>query len=146
MRSGLVLLGLVACGDSGSATKLDAPSGDSELVVDAAPSKLGSVTAVMDVTCPMGTPPNATCKQVTVTGCPGIETESIDAGVAVAYAQGGYRQVFVSWATDWEQTQASGIKTAACRPATMMKWIFDEPSIHAASRTIGFCGEGFSGG
>jgi hypothetical protein len=65
---------------------------------------------------------------------------------AMAYAQGGFRQVFVSWMTDWEQTTASGIKTAACRPATIMKWIFDEPSIHAASRSLGFCGEGFSGG
>ena len=169
----MVIAGLVACGDSGSSAKLDAAF-DAELVVDATPSKLGSVTNVMDVTCPMGTPPAATCKQVTVTGCPGIESESIDATVAVLvpigtargtiahfsggggqgfqlggampYAQGGFRQVFVSWASDWEQTQSSGIKTAACRPATLMKWIFDEPTIHAASRTIGFCGEGFSGG
>jgi hypothetical protein len=65
---------------------------------------------------------------------------------ATEYQMAGYRQVFVSWNSDWEQTQTSGIKTAACRPATVLKWIFDEPSLHAGSQATAFCGEGHSGG
>lgn len=133
----------------------------------------GTVTA-MDATCPGTAPPGATCLQVTVTGCPGIESESIDATLAIVaplatpigtivqfsgsggegfhaaglanYRAANYRQVLVGWRTDWEQTASHGIKTAACRPATLMKWIFDEPRLHASSRATAFCGEGFSGG
>jgi hypothetical protein len=174
MRKAALLM-LVACGGGSGGAPRDGDTIDGvDIQIDAAPQLLGTVTNVADVTCPMGAPPNATCKSVTVTGCPGIENEPIDATVAVSvpigtvrgtithfsggggegfqvqgamqYAQGGFRQVFVSWATDWEQTTSHGIKTAACRPATIMKWIFDEPTIHAASRSLGFCGEGFSGG
>lgn len=116
----------------------------------------------------------ASCKQITVTGCPGIETEAIDATVAITmpsatlagtivhfsggggegvqtsgamqYDNAGFRQVFVAWKTDWEQTQSLGIKAAGCRPATVLQWVFSDPSLHAASRALAFCGEGFSGG
>src|SRR5437899_10524800 len=77
-----------ACGDSGSAAKNDAAS---DSAVDAAASKLGTVGNVMDVTCPNGSPPNSTCKQVSITGCPGIESQSIDAIVAVSVPAGTVR-------------------------------------------------------
>jgi hypothetical protein len=126
--------------------------------------------------CPQNAPAGARCKRVTVEGCAGIEAEPITAIVAIrnsgpvgttpkgtvvhfaggggqgfqgggqGYELQGYRGVYVSWATDWEQTQSLGIKAAACRPATILKWIFDEPTLHAGSRAQAFCGEGFSGG
>jgi hypothetical protein len=135
---------------------------------------LGSVVAHGPVSCPSQAPPGATCQQITVTGCPGIETEAIGATVAVlapgaplrgtvTHLKGGggegfltlgsteiqaagFRQVFVSWMTDWEQTVSHGIKTAACRPATVLRWIFDNPSLHGGSRTAAFCAAGKSGG
>ncbi|MEO7732670.1 MAG: hypothetical protein ABIY55_17000 [Kofleriaceae bacterium] len=119
-------------------------------------------------------PPGSLCQRIRVTGCPTIETESITAIVAVLAPAGpvagtlthfnggggegfqisdtarfqaaGLREVFVSWDTDWEQTLGHGIKTAACRPATVLRWIFNEPTLHAQSRTAAFCGEGHSGG
>jgi hypothetical protein len=135
----------------------------------------GIVTNVrMLPSCPQGAPAGATCRQVTVANCPGIANEPLDAIVAMRpetgarrgtvvhfsggggtgyqgggsqqYEDAGFRAVFVAWLTDWEQTTTSGIKVAACRPATVLKWIFDEPTLHAGSRTLGFCGEGFSGG
>jgi len=87
------------------------------------------VTAT-DTTCPVGTPANATCKTVTIAGCPGIETESIDATLAIVapaaaavgtithfsggggegfqgaglapYRTANFAQVVVAWKTDWE--------------------------------------------
>jgi len=78
--------------------------------------------------------------QVTVTGCPGIESEAASAiiavlpgagtraGTIVHFSGGGgttfnelgtddyrnahFQQVFVRWLTDWESTQAQGIKIA----------------------------------
>jgi hypothetical protein len=133
---------------------------------------LGTVTNVQNVTCPSGAPAGSTCKHVSVAGCPLIETTPITATIATlaptttltgtvvhfkggggegfqesgtaAYAAGGLRQVFVSWATDWEQTPDQGIKVAGCRPSTILAWVFQQ--IHGASRSLAFCGEGFSGG
>ncbi|HEX7836465.1 MAG TPA: hypothetical protein VF469_03330, partial [Kofleriaceae bacterium] len=126
--------------------------------------------------CPGGAPAGSTCKAIQVRGCPGIEQESIDATVAILppsgplrgtithfkggggqgfqvqgtaeYQAAGFRQVYLSWGvgSDWEQTASHGIKTAACRPATVLAWIFADPSLHGGSRSVAFCGEGFSGG
>lgn len=166
---------LAACDGGGNADSPDAGDGEVDALPDApAGTNLGVVDGVTDITCPAGVPAAATCKQVTVHGCLGIEAETLDAIVAITqplgtnrgtivhfaggggqgfqtagaatYTQAGFRQVFVSWTRDWEQTQAAGIKTAACRPATVLHWVFEEPTLHAASRTTGFCGEGFSGG
>jgi hypothetical protein len=173
MRSvAFVLLGsLVACDSDGGTTGSDAPP-LSDTTPDAA-SLVGTVTGVIDVACPANTPASLTCKQITVGGCPGIESESLTAtlgiapaigttrgtivhfsggggttfqlGGAMQYTTAGFRQVFVAWASDWEQTTA-GIRAAGCRPSTVLRWIFDEPTLHAGSRAFGFCGEGFSGG
>jgi hypothetical protein len=177
VNRGIVLVALAGCGSSGGAKSGDASSSDAspDAVSDSGPaSQLGTVGGVTDITCPSGAPPGATCRHVAVSGCPGIESESIDATVAFVAAGGtlvgtvthfsggggegfesgggaqyknaGFQQVFVSWASDWEKTASSGIKTAACRPATILKWVFDEPTLHAGRRTLGFCGQGFSGG
>jgi hypothetical protein len=174
------LLTLIAC--------TQAPSAPIDLAPDPAPDPaatsassnvvatagLGMVTNVRNLpTCPSGAPPGATCRQVTVTGCPGIASEPLDAIVAVRAQQGtlrgtvvhfsgsggegfqgsaqnyeaaGFRNVYIGWLNDWEQTQSAGIKTAGCRPATILQWAFSDPSLHNGSRTLGFCGEGMSGG
>lgn len=177
---GLCLL-IAGCGD-GTRTSLDlsaddpAPADDTKALLASPPvtPALGTVVAHGPVSCPSQAPPGATCQQITVTGCPGIETEAIDATVAVlapgaplrgtvTHFKGGggegfltlgsteiqaagFRQVFVSWATDWEQTASHGIKTAACRPATVLRWIFDSPALHGGSRAAAFCAAGKSGG
>jgi hypothetical protein len=147
---------------------------DAQSDAAAATGSVGSVGGVMDTTCPGAAPSGATCKQLTVSGCPGIETEALTATIMIVaptgtrkgtivhfsgsggeeyelaglpnYQTAGFLQVSVSWSTDWEQTHTKGIKTAACRPATVLKWVFDEPTLHAGSRTLGFCGQGMSGG
>jgi hypothetical protein len=171
-----VLVLAIGCGGDGGGAEPDAPVADPDAAPPDGPaaSGLGAVTGVTELAmCPAGAPAGATCKQVTVTGCPGLETEPIDAIVAIrapagadrgtvvhfsggggrgfqgqgaSYTSAGFRTIQVAWATDWEQTQTLGIKAAGCRPATLLKWIFDEPSLHAGSRAAAFCGEGFSGG
>jgi len=177
----LCLLTLVACTQSPSApldpttsdpTSDPVPPGAAADIV--ATAGLGMVTNVRNLaSCPSGAPPGATCRQVTVTGCPGIASEPLDAIVAVRPAMGtlrgtvvhfsgsggegfqgsaqnyeaaGFRNVYIGWLDDWEQTQSSGIRTAGCRPATILQWAFSDPSLHNGSRTLGFCGEGMSGG
>ncbi len=176
MRS-IYLLALAACSQSSSA-ELDPASDPVPASVAAsdvvAASGLGAVTNVRNLaSCPMGAPPGATCRQVTVTGCPGIASEPLDAVVALRtqtgtlrgtvvhfsgsggegfqgsaqnYEAAGFRNVYIGWVSDWEQTQSAGIKTAGCRPATILQWVFSDPSLHNGSRAIGFCGEGSSGG
>jgi hypothetical protein len=171
----------VGCGSTLStpdSPPTDARAAAGELTVAPPPAlALGAVDQVQPVACPTGAgapPPGSLCKQIRVTGCPGIEAEPITAVVAVLtpagpiagtlshfkggggegfqisdttrYQAAGLREVFVSWNADWEQTLSHGIKTAACRPATVLTWIFNEPTLHAQSRTAAFCGEGNSGG
>jgi hypothetical protein len=169
------LLTLVACTQPPSAPDPAPEPADTVAASGvAAAAGLGAVTNVVNLaSCPQGAPPGATCRRVTVTGCPGIATESIDAVVAVRPAMGtlrgtvvhfsgsggegfqgsaqnyetaGFRSVYIGWLTDWEQTQSAGIKTAGCRPATILQWAFSDPSLHNGSRSLGFCGEGSSGG
>jgi len=171
MRRAAILL-VAACGGSPASGTPDAASDAMTSQPDAASSSLGMVSGVMDIACPTGSPTGLSCKRITVAGCPGIENETVDATIGILPATGtvkgtithhsggggqgfqlgatpmyqgaGFRQVYVAWASDWEQTQSAGIKTAACRPATVMRWIFDE--LHGGSRSEAFCGEGFSGG
>jgi hypothetical protein len=171
-----VILG--ACGGK-SATTPDGSGDDAPPAGDAAPDSpsngvLGMVSNPHPVTCPQGAAVGATCTGVTVSGCPGIEAESIEAILAVTmptvavkgtvthfsgsggrgfqgdgvqpYSRAGFRNVQVAWLADWEQTTSAGVLAGGCRPATVLKWIFDEPTLHNGSRALAFCGEGFSGG
>jgi hypothetical protein len=159
---------------SGGSSSGGSSSGDAATLPDAGGSTgaLGTVSNVVAGTCPSGLPAGTTCQVVTVSGCPGLATETLTATVgllaatgtakgtvihlkggggqgvedvgAANYAAAGLRQVFVSWDNDWETTTSAGIKAAACRPATVMKWIFD--TVHGGSRTDAFCGQGHSAG
>ncbi|MEJ7728393.1 MAG: hypothetical protein WKG00_04180 [Polyangiaceae bacterium] len=61
------------------------------------------------------------------------------------YLDAGFRIVEMEWDSAWEASASHpSIKSAACRPATVMQWVFDE--IQGGSRTEGFCGQGQSGG
>jgi hypothetical protein len=65
-----------------------------------------------------------------------------------AYKAAGLQTAAIRWDNTvmWEDTgqQPRSIKVAACRPATVIQWIFD--TIHQKHRDSGFCGEGYSGG
>ena len=133
---------------------------------------VGTVVSIAPVACDASLPSRATCTTLVVR-CPGIEDLQATAavtepsggglkGTLFAHAGGdgtsyysenistylaaGLRVVQVKWASSWEQTQPSttGVLTAACRPATVMKWAFDNP--HGQNRTLAFCGVGHSGG
>jgi len=179
MRIIYCFLGLFAC-NSVSDTSDDVSPGDREVALGTAPdilaaAALGTVTNVRSLaSCPAGAPAGAACRQVTVTNCPGITGEPLDAVVALLpqtgtlrgtvvhfsgsggtgfqiggttqYQAAGFRNVYIAWQAAWEQTQSAGIKTAACRPATIIQWVFSTPGLHGGSRAVGFCGEGFSGG
>lgn len=169
-----LLVILTACGHPEASSSPDAALPDPDLPDAATVSArgLGKVTDEGQIACPRDAPPGASCDHVVVTACPELETETLGATIAVlpptasragtivhlkgdggegfltpsadAYAAAGFEQVFVSWDADWEQAATQGIKAAACRPATILKWTFD--TIHGASRSLGFCGEGKSGG
>jgi hypothetical protein len=177
MRRAAWLVVVVACSSSPNQEPDGAPAKDasaSDSTPPPPPSTLGTVTNVRrNVTCPQGA--TGPCIQVTVSGCPGIESEALDAFILILpggtpsagtilhfsgddgttfnrvgmpeYQQAGFLQAFVAWQSPgWEKTAASGIRTGGCRPATLIRWMFDEPAIHNGDRTLGYCAEGHSGG
>ena len=131
---------------------------------------LGSVKSLGSATCPSGATTGSTCKTIQVT-CPGIPVLNATYGQALAtgtakgtiillsghtgttffngnfadtYRNDGYNVVQLAWATEWEDTGGLGLKTAACRPATVFNYMFS--TTHNKSRTAGFCAQGISGG
>jgi hypothetical protein len=70
-------------------------------------------------------------------------TGNPDAGFSESFTAANLRYVQVAWGSDWAST-GTGIKAAACRPATAFRWIFD--NIHGGIHTKAFCGTGSSGG
>jgi hypothetical protein len=60
------------------------------------------------------------------------------------YLQAGYQTVQTAWATDWEDTGfgAKSIKTAACRAATLLNYIYQTVYDHNG----GMCAQGVSAG
>jgi len=125
---------------------------------------LGSADNVMNnQSCGMGGAPNCTTM---VVHCPGIEDATAvlqttsPSGTAKgtifahgggggtgfygmnvpAFVMNGYRVVQVRWTSDWEKTQNAGILAAACRPATVMQWVFD--NVQKGDKTSGFCAVG----
>lgn len=64
---------------------------------------------------------------------------------AAKYLQDGYRVVQNAWATDWENTgipSTLNIKTAACRPATLLNYFFT----NLYDQKGGMCAQGVSAG
>ena len=131
---------------------------------------LGTVKILGPATCPSNAAKGAVCKSMRVS-CPGIPdldgtlgvtkptgttqgsivlisgsggTAFYNSGFADAYVTDGFRVVQFSWNTDWESTGGIGLKTAACRPATVLQYVFN--TVHQKSRTTGYCGQGLSAG
>lgn len=154
-------------GDGGSAG--DLAGGDED---GGAPLPSGSVVGAATVACPTGAAAGAACTRVTVQ-CPGVEDLSAVVAVAqpaspvgatvVLHNGGGgtamfthgnvpalllqknVRVVQVAWSSSWEvSAMAKSTLVAACRPATLLRWIF--ATAHAQNRSAGFCALGHSGG
>ena len=135
---------------------------------------LGSVSGVTDVTCPLqgSYPTGVKCQRLTVS-CPGVEDIAVTVAVttpaggsgatAILHDGGGGTTIFghgdfaqnlvnrgmntvqLAWATSWEASpMAQSALVAACRPATLFRWVFS--TVHGGSRTAGFCALGQSGG
>jgi hypothetical protein len=158
-----------ATGDAATPPDTDASPPREDADAASAPRSLGTISGVTPGTGGQPCAPGATCTALTVT-CPGIE--DLQAIVAVRlpagapkgtiyvhgggggdqfyatnvdeYVNAGYRVAMVRWTADWEQSLNEGIKAGACRPATVMKWVFD--NVQSADRKTGFCAVGFSGG
>jgi hypothetical protein len=70
------------------------------------------------------------------------------------YFRAGYEVVQIAWQDDWEfisdpiQTGYGNIQAAACRPATVFNWVFNNlfPSILTANSQAGMCALGESAG
>jgi hypothetical protein len=130
----------------------------------------GSVKFNGGTACPSGATTGANCKSITVS-CPGLPdlnatlgaalasgsakgtiillngsggTTFFNSGFADTYLGDGFNVVQLAWASDWASANGAGVKSAACRPATVFKTVFD--TVQLRSRTAGFCGQGISGG
>ncbi|HEV2424528.1 MAG TPA: hypothetical protein VGZ29_06855 [Terriglobia bacterium] len=131
---------------------------------------LGTVTVLGSASCPGGAATGAKCTEITVS-CPGLPNLNAILGVAVptakpvgtivlhnggtgvdffndgfpdVYLGDGFNVVQIAWASDWANANNAGVKSAACRPATVFNYAFK--TVQHSSRTIGFCGQGLSGG
>jgi len=141
---------------------------DEEPVLPTLP--LGTVTVLGPANCPSGATKGAACRLISVS-CPGLSdltatvseafpkvtargtiillsgsggTSFFNSGFANRYLVDGFRVVQLAWTTDWEDTGGIGLKSAACRGATVFKYVFD--NVQAGDRTTGFCAQGTSGG
>ncbi len=130
----------------------------------------GTVTVLGPTSCPAGAATGAGCKSVRVScaGLPDLDatlgvarpsgtvsgtiilvnggpgTTFLNDGFADTYVNDGFNVVQLAWASDWASANDAGVKSAACRPASIFKYAFDV--VQQRSRTIGFCGQGISGG
>ncbi|RMD82707.1 MAG: hypothetical protein D6815_08545 [Candidatus Dadabacteria bacterium] len=70
------------------------------------------------------------------------------AGVLDDLVDAGYRTVQIRWENNWFRAPPGendeGLGELACRPATVLLWIYD--TIHAAQVDLPFCGTGHSNG
>jgi len=122
------------------------------------------------VPCPTGAATGANCEEITVscTGLPpltatlgvalptapligtiilhagGPGTKFLDSGFPATYLADGFNVVQIAWASDWAGATGRGVKSAACRPATVFDYVFKV--VQGSSPSIGFCGQGASGG
>jgi hypothetical protein len=130
----------------------------------------GTVTVLGPTACPEGAATGAGCKQVRVScaGLPDLNatlgvarpagaatgtiilvdggpgTTFMNDGFADTYVDDGFNVVQLAWASSWETANDAGLKSAACRPASIFKYAFNV--VQQQSRTTGFCGQGISGG
>lgn len=133
-------------------------------------SQMGSVTVLGDTTCPEHAAKGAACQLVRVScsGMPDLDAvlgvalpsgeargtitlhagkdgaTFFDNGFSAAYLADGFRVVQLAWKADWAEANGAGVRSAACRPATVYQHVFT--TTHASSRNTGFCAQGISGG
>lgn len=149
---------------------LTAFADDTDTTGNQTPQLLGRVTVLGQVDCPHGATTGATCTSINVT-CPGVPdltgtlsetlptgtargtvvlanggggTTFFNAGFASAYLNDGFRVAQFLWTTDWEDTGGVGVKSGACRGATIFRYLFF--TFHRADLTTGYCAQGTSGG
>src|ERR1035438_5271208 len=135
----LMILGLAGASAFGDNTMAEA---------DQAPLQLGRVTILGPVTCPAGATQGAACTNVSVS-CPRVPdltatlseafptatakgtiilvnggggTAFFNSGFSNTYLNDGFRVVQLAWTTDWEDTGGVGVKTAACRSASIFRY------------------------
>ncbi len=133
-------------------------------------SLLGRVTVLGPATCPPNATQGAACTSVSVS-CPKVPdltavlgeafptatakgtiilvnggggTTFFNNGFADAYLNDGFRVVQLAWTTDWEDTGGVGVKSGACRGATLFRYVFY--TVQGGDRSGGFCAQGSSGG
>ncbi len=89
--------------------------------------------------------PKAPTRTVAILG-PGGGTAFYDPSNLVSgYTGQGFRVVQVKWGGAWEYAQKNpSVTSAACRPATVFRWIFAH--LHRGGIQSGFCVHGSSGG
>jgi hypothetical protein len=130
----------------------------------------GTVTVLGPASCPTGAANGASCITVRVscTGLPDLDatlgvatptrnpsgtiilanggpgTAFLNDGFADTYVGDGFNVVQLAWASDWASANGAGVKSAACRPASIFQYAFNV--VQQQSRKTGFCGQGFSGG
>lgn len=139
------------------------------LACQAAPLPLGSVSNITSLaSCPAGFPTGAQCSQATVS-CPNTANIQVTFGIHQVpdaprgtivffgggggtapygadfdrlYTQAGYSLATLAWGSEWEDTGLAqkNIRTAACRPATMLNFILRSAAPGAK------CAQGISGG
>ena len=155
---------LAACGGATpSAGPAEPPPIDDE------PLSLGTASAESSVPCPAGAASGAKCTSLVI-ACPRLDalpvivvtsappaatatatvllhnyiggTELLDDGFVDAYHAAKIGVVQVQWQSDWPASD-HGVKHAACRYATLVRWIFEK--VHAGDRTRGFCAQSFGG-
>jgi hypothetical protein len=149
---------------------LSAFGGETSPEADRNALSLGTVTVLGPATCLSGSTKGAACSSISVS-CPGVPdltatlseafptgtatgtiillsggdgTTFFNSGFANAYLADGFRVVQLGWTTEWEDTGGVGLKSAACRGATVFKYVFD--NVQGGDRTTGFCAQGTSGG
>lgn len=160
-------------GGSTPTTPTPTPSPTPTCTSGCTPAALGTVSAVSALpTCPSGYAQGMICSQATVS-CPnttdigvtygyvapasavkgtiffhgggdGTEPQDIS-DYSAAYSAAGYEMVQMAWASKWQDTGIStkNVGYAACRPATLMNYIFEQ-----VATTVGAakCAQGFSAG
>lgn len=131
---------------------------------------LGTLTILGPTACLSGATKGASCRSVSVS-CPGLSdlnatlsealpkgtakgtiiliagsggTSFFNSGFPNKYLLDGFRVVQFAWTSDWEDTGGVGLTSAACRGATVFKYVFD--NVQNGDRTTGFCAQGTSGG
>jgi len=130
----------------------------------------GTVSVLGYVACPPGAAKAATCRSIRVScagltdldatlavavpgGNPSGTIVMLDGGSGTAFLNSGFPDIYVAdrfqvvqlaWHSNWADAGGAGVKSAACRPATVLQFVYNV--VQGGSPATGFCGQGISGG